>query len=695
MELFGLPFKKISNIIVANKYWGGRRVKKELCVKSQSIETSGITKDYKEALCEYIWNGFEANAMNVSVTFTGNSLGGIESVIIQDDGDGICLETIDDTFGTFLASNKNGLSLQLKSKANKGKGRFSCYAFARRATWETVANSSGKKVAYSISINAENKNVYDISEPTPIDADTGTVVTITGIDNLHQEDMSYEVLAECLLKTFAWYLYLNRNKGISLTVNGVAVDFTKYINTEASITKNIQVDGNSFSVTLIVWAEKIRENFCSYYLDADGILHGKDTTTFNRNTINFNHSVYVKGNFFSGKENISLSNASAEIDGQISLEDTDRAVLRKLKRKIQDIISGQMNSYMAGQADKAISAMLDRKSFPTFGDNIYDQMRKEDLIQVTKEMYCLAPRIFYNLKDVQEKSLLGLLNLLLNTDERENVLSIVESVVELTPTQREEFAVVLKRTKLGNIVDTIKFIEDRYKVIEGLKRIVFDLPNYANERDHVQKIMEQHYWIFGEQYNLVSADQRMQKALESYLYLLYGDDAPDATLLPDQEEMRRMDIFACGARKLEDSTGSEIEENIVVELKAPKIPLTKKVLRQVEDYMDFIRRQPKFNSQHRRWKFFAVCSEVDDDVKSRYAAQEAYGKKGLVTKIENYEIYALTWDDVFKSFELRHSFLLDKLKVDQEAIAAELAGKTGNTRSKHVADAIKHEVCTA
>ena len=670
-------------------------MKKELCVKSQSIETSGITKDYKEALCEYIWNGFEANAMNVSVTFTINSLGGIESVIIQDDGDGICLETIDDTFGTFLASNKNGLSLQLKSKANKGKGRFSCYAFARRATWETVANSSGKKVAYSISINAENKNVYDISEPTPIDADTGTVVTITGIDNLHQEDMSYEVLAECLLKTFAWYLYLNRNKGISLTVNGVAVDFTKYINTEASITKNIQVDGNSFSVTLIVWAEKIRENFCSYYLDADGILHGKDTTTFNRNTINFNHSVYVKGNFFSGKENISLSNASAEIDGQISLEDTDRAVLRKLKRKIQDIISGQMNSYMAGQADKAISAMLDRKSFPAFGDNIYDQMRKKDLIQVTKEMYCLAPRIFYNLKDVQEKSLLGLLNLLLNTDERENVLSIVESVVELTPTQREEFAVVLKRTKLGNIVDTIKFIEDRYKVIEGLKRIVFDLPNYANERDHVQKIMEQHYWIFGEQYNLVSADQRMQKALESYLYLLYGDDAPDATLLPDQEEMRRMDIFACGARKLEDSTGSEIEENIVVELKAPKIPLTKKVLRQVEDYMDFIRRQPKFNSQHRRWKFFAVCSEVDDDVKSRYAAQEAYGKKGLVTKIENYEIYALTWDDVFKSFELRHSFLLDKLKVDQEAIAAKLAGKTGNTRSKHVADAIKHEVCTA
>ena len=29
-----------------------------LSVKNQSIETSGITNDYKEAICEYIWNGF-------------------------------------------------------------------------------------------------------------------------------------------------------------------------------------------------------------------------------------------------------------------------------------------------------------------------------------------------------------------------------------------------------------------------------------------------------------------------------------------------------------------------------------------------------------------------------------------------------------------------------------------------------------
>lgn len=226
------------------------------------------------------------------------------------------------------------------------------------------------------------------------------------------------------------------------------------------------------------------------------------------------------------------------------------------------------------------------------------------------------------------------------------------------------------------------------RVIEVLKTIVFDYAGYANERDHVQKIVEQHYWLFGEQYHLVTADKRMQKALEEYLYLLYGDKAPNPVLTPDEEELRRMDIFACAARNTEDANGSAIQENLVVELKAPKVVLTKAVLRQIEDYMDYVRKQPLFNSQYRRWKFIAVCSAVDDDVKARYDSQKSKGKKGLVAEIDNYEVYALTWDDVFQSFDLRHAFLLDKLKMDKEAIAAEIAQTAGDEKSKDTADAL-------
>lgn len=672
-------------------------MKKELTVKSQSIETSGITKDYREALCEYIWNGFEANAVTVAVSFDSNELEGVESVCVQDDGDGICYETIDDTFGAFLASNKNGLSLQLKSKSNKGKGRFSCYAFAREALQETVVFREKEKISYTIRINDENKNEYDLSDPIIVDdtTPTGTIVTITGISGLLQEDLDFVELEDTFLRTFAWYLYLNRNKRKSLLLNGEAIDFENYIDSEASITETVKIGENVFSITLIVWVEKIKENFCAYYLDANGKLCGKDTTTFNRNTINFNHSVYVQSLFFEGKKNISLSTTPGVLEGQMQMEEDDRAVLRKLKKKIQDLIGRQMNHYMAGQADKAVAKMVERKSFPTFSDDLYGQMRKRELLQVTKAIYCVAPRVFHQLKDVQEKSLLGMLNLLLNTDERENVLSIIEGIVELTPTQRQDFAVILKRTKLGNIVDTIRFIEERYKVIEGLRRIVFNLSQYANERDHIQKIIAEHYWIFGEQYNLVSADQRMQTALGNYMDILYGEKPSKVILQPDDDYLRRMDIFTCGKRRFSDGTGVGIEENLIIELKAPRVPLTKTVLRQVEDYMDFIRKQPQFNSQYRIWKFIAVCTEVDDDIKSRYSAQKDKGKLGLVTAIDNYEVYALTWDDVFKSFEIRHSFLLDKLKVDQEAIAEDLTATSGSSEDRETANNITDSICTA
>lgn len=329
-----------------------------------------------------------------------------------------------------------------------------------------------------------------------------------------------------------------------------------------------------------------------------------------------------------------------------------------------------------------------KKTFPEFTQDIYGQMRKRDLVKVTKEIYQLEPRIFYKLKPIQEKSFLGFLNLLLSSEERENVLVIIEQIVELSAEQRKDFSDILKKTSLENIVETIKFIEDRYKVIELLKTIVYDLTQFANERNHVQKIIEKHFWLFGEQYHLASADQRMQKALEQYINILYGENNIDIKLNPDVESDRRMDIFICNTRTIETAFQTSLDENIIVELKAPKVPLTKKVLRQIEDYMDFVRKQPQFNSELRRWKFIAVCKEVDDDVKSRYKTFEHMGKVGLVSQVDSYEVYALTWDDIFKSFELKHAPMLKRLNYDREKIAIGLMDEVKQSEGRMRADAL-------
>ena len=490
-----------------------------------------------------------------------------------------------------------------------------------------------------------------------------------------------------MLKEFAWFLYLYKSKNVEITVNGDKVDFEKYVNTKLSEKSMVTIDGHRFEISLVVWQESIKEKFCCYYFDSEDALKGKDTTNFNRNTINFNHSVFVKSDFFDDKENVLTNNDDIQINMFESQE--EKKILKKLHKEIQKLIEKKISVYLSDKAEEAVEAMItERKTFPEFPSDVYGQMRKNDLKKVTKEIFKLEPLIFHKLKPIQEKSLLGFLNLLLSSEERENVLTILEQIVELSPEQRDDFSKILKKTSLENIIDTIKFIEDRYKIIELLRSIVYDLTKFSNERDHVQKIVERHFWLFGEQYNLASADQRMQKALEQYRNILYGEEDVTATLNPDAENERRMDIFMCNTRNVETAFETTLEENIVVELKAPKVPLTKKVLRQIEDYMDYVRRQPQFNSKLRKWKFIAVCKEVDDYVKSQYKAFEDKGKVGLVFQVENCEVYALTWDDIIKSFEIKHKPMLERLKYDREQVANELMEEVNGAEGREKADAL-------
>ena len=657
-------------------------------VKNQSIDSSGITSNYKTAISEYIWNGFEANATKISIKYALNEAFGVKELIVKDNGDGINYNELGETFGAFLASKKNLMSLQMKSKENKGKGRFSFIAFSNNAEWHTVYKDNSVYKEYDITMSSDKKEVIDCSEPQLSEKnETGTEVKFFNINTLTAENMGFEAIEPTLLKEFAWFLYLYKNKNVEIVVNGKKIDYEKYINTTLSEKNIITIDGYRFEIDLIVWQESISEKFCCYYFDEKNVLKGNRTTTFNHNTINFNHSVFVKSAFFDDKENV----IDDPEDMQINLFESqeEKKVLKRLHKEIQKLIEKKISVYLSDKAEEVVTAMItERKTFPKFPDDVYGQMRKNDLKRVTKEIFKLEPQIFYKLKQIQEKSLLGFLNLLLSSEERENVLTIIEQVVELSPQQRTDFSMILKKTSLENIIDTIKFLEDRYKVIELLKNIVYDLTKFANERDHVQKIVERHFWLFGEQYNLASADQRMQKALEQYRNILYGEEDVTAKLNPDAENERRMDIFLCNTRNVETTFETTLEENIVVELKAPKITLTKKVLRQVEDYMDYVRRQPQFNSELRKWKFIAVCKEVDEYVKSQYKAFEDKGKVGLVFQVDNCEVYALTWDDIFKSFEIKHKPMLERLKYDRERVANELMAEVSDTEGREKADAL-------
>lgn len=106
------------------------------------------------------------------------------------------------------------------------------------------------------------------------------------------------------------------------------------------------------------------------------------------------------------------------------------------------LIEKKISVYLSDKAEEAVECNDNRKEKRSleFPDDVYGQMRKNDLKRITKEIFKLEPLIFHKLKQIQEKSLLGFLNLLLSSEERENVLTIIEQVVELSPQQRTDFS---------------------------------------------------------------------------------------------------------------------------------------------------------------------------------------------------------------------------------------------------------------
>lgn len=93
----------------------------------------------------------------------------------------------------------------------------------------------------------------------------------------------------------------------------------------------------------------------------------------------------------------------------------------------------------------------------------------------------------------------------------------------------------------------------------------------------------------------------------------------------------------------------------------------------------------------RKWKFYITSNKVDSYIDKQYDAFKDKGKRFLVHQAGKYEIYAMTWDDLFRTFEIKHKYLLEKLKFDKAAIDEELKLKGITLNSTH-SDLVTKEI---
>ena len=659
--------------------------KRKVNITNNSISNT-VTKDINKAICEYLWNGFDANASQLSIKYTKNAFN-ITSLEILDNGEGIDRSSLQETFGCFQDSQKlHTYQWSSQVKGKKGKGRYSFNCFASKADWVTVyKDKESHYIRHKITIKKGDNQNYDDNEQETKSSSvkrTGTTVSFSDI-NLPSDFFDSEVFLDYLKKEFAVFLFLNKAQNKEILINGEKLDYEDVI--EDSDNKVIQIEGERttfyFNVTYIRWKEKMKENYSMYFLDSSQTEKFERTTTFNNKDTKFHHSLYISSDYF----NHFVDDATGEknLFGTDNTSPKDK-VFKTLVKKLKCFLEEKQKKYVAEVASKKLLEKYQSKGIIRQPQNDYDKILVEDLKKTISAMYEVQPKIFTNLQDDQAKTLVGVVELLLQTDKREDLISIMESVVKLSDDERHNLASVLKTTDLARITDTIRLIQNRIRTISALK-VAVKPENGMNEVDDLQKLVEQSFWIFGEEYNIVTqAEPDFNQALMEYLDKLY-DTVPgisksnyskDKIEHPDVN--KEMDIFA-----FRQNIQSSTIDNIVVELKHPTVKLGEKELSQVKTYMNVIMRDSRFNASNMRWKFFLVGNDFDS---SNYLHNEMrnainWGKKNLVCHVDNngiqYEIFVIKWSELFADFEIRHNFLLKKLEMKRDELSvASVHGKT-------------------
>jgi hypothetical protein len=472
-------------------------------------------------------------------------------------------------------------------------------------------------------------------------------------------------MVDHLKKEFGWYLELN-GLTTKLFLNGVELDYSSFIKDKEEF-KVVHAPSNTiFNVRYVQWLYFLENEYSKfYYLNQNNKEIYKEYTTLNNRGDRFYHSLFISSQYFE-KFNFD-SNENSNQKNMVGGSRSDD-VFKYLMNELNRFLKSKRKPFLREYAKKLIVEFEEEGIISKKNKDDFELIQIEDLEDVVKELYTTQPSIFHKLKKEQKQVLIGLLNLVLNSDERESVLGIIDQIVKLDPDERKELSDILKVTNMSKIIKTMNLIKDRFEILGLLSEILFKHELKANEVNHLQKIVEDHTWIFGEKYSLVAAaEDNFEKALKNHLKILHDFDGDVHIDHPDK--YKQVDIFICRQEKNHNSI-----HNLIIELKHPQKLLNETCLSQVKKYMRTILAIDRFNADTYSWDFLLIGNKFDSlgYIEGEIENSKGKGERGLVHSQDKYNIYVRKWSDILNECDLRHKFLQDKLEIEKSKLIENL-----------------------
>jgi len=643
-------------------------------------------KSSLQAINEYVWNSIDADAKEIKIKIDcyGNTP---KKIIIEDDGEGINYNKLKtDLFVHTNDSPKKKLKKDYLSlpHGKNGHGRFAFIKFANKATWTSIyLNGKGYK---EFETYIHSSNLVDFKGIEATDSDkkkTGTTLTISDFnvkqDLITDEKKSIEKIRNNLLKEFYWIIKL---KNLDILLNGDKIDADSICE---EYSKTITIEKEVFEVTLVRWKEFYCRESNNHYLTSTSKERYKTKTAISGIDDGFLHTVLIKSKLFDSFSPASEIAGRKKKEGPL-LSKKEFDIFNKLKDKTNKFSDEIRRRFSEDFVKKKIEKFENKHYFdkiiPSKSERMY---KKTPVVEVTKEVLRFAPKVFADLNEEQTLIFLNIINKLLDDDSK-TLLDILKILIK--PGNEEtldELKKLLEKYPLGNIISTIRLIEDRLTTIEKLKEMAYHTKYYFLE-SALQKEIENHFWIFGEEYtSLISNEEDdFNKLYEEYCKhnkIEFVD--PQKNL-----SKKQVDLFVHG--KINDG---KLETNLIVEIKRPRqnkdskgfMKLGLKDYNQIEEYSEIIRKIHLFNSPNtKEWNYFLIGAELDD---SFY-----YEEKGVCLmknkKKHNIKIYAISWIELLDRAKFRLEYVRKKLEgkkkriIEKSKTKEDITNKLNNTAKK-------------
>lgn len=143
------------------------------------------------AVLELVWNGLDADAHRVEVELLRNEAGGVDGVVVTDDGHGMGPQDVEDDFrwigGSWKRRSARSRGEGRPLHGRSGQGRLRVFALGHEVRWTTTAaDAAGRLTESSVTASSARRSDFSVTSRQAERGAPGTRVEARGRQGLNR-----------------------------------------------------------------------------------------------------------------------------------------------------------------------------------------------------------------------------------------------------------------------------------------------------------------------------------------------------------------------------------------------------------------------------------------------------------------------------------------------------------------------------